>query len=136
MTRLAAILCLCVLAFVPPAFAEEPADSIQSVITDQISAFQANDVERAFTHASPNIQQKFGDPGNFGRMVQMGYPMVWRPKRYEMRELVETDAGLVQVVLIEDASGSMHEAGYLMQQIDGLWRINGVHVRALPQVGA
>ena len=135
MIRMIAALCLCLVALMPPAFAEEPGDTIQGVIADQLSAFQANDVERAFNHATPMIQQKFGDPGNFGRMVALGYPMVWRPKRYEWRQLVETDSGPVQVVLFEDASGALHEAGYLMQQIDGLWRINGVHVRALPQVG-
>ncbi len=115
--------------------ADEPADAIQSVIDRQIKAFLASDLDQAFTFASPMIQKQFGDPSNFGRMVQRGYPMVWRPARYEMLQLVETGAGLVQVVLIEDASGQLHEAGYLMQQIDGKWRINGVHVRVRPGVG-
>ena len=116
--------------------AAEPDDSIQAVIADQIAAFQKNDVERAFTHASPNIQRIFGTPKRFGQMVEQGYPMVWRPARYEWLKVVETDFGPVQVVLFEDQSGRLHEAGYLMQQIDGVWRINGVKLRPREGVGA
>ena len=115
--------------------AEEPGPAIQSAIERQIAAFLANDLEGAFAIASPSIQQIFKTPKIFGQMVQNGYPMVWRPARYEMLKLVETEAGLVQVVLFEDASGRLHEAGYLMQQVDGVWRINGVHVRRQPGVG-
>lgn len=118
------------------AMAGEPEDSIQAVISDQIAAFRASDVETAFGFASPNIQQQFGDPQNFGRMVRQGYPMVWRQRRFEMRQLVDTDFGPVQVVLFEDNAGALHEAGYLMVEIDGAWRIAGVQLRKVPQVGA
>jgi hypothetical protein len=135
MTRLFAAFFAILLTFAPVVHAEEPADSIQAVIESQIQAFQRSDVDSAFTHASPTIQQKFGDPKTFGRMVEMGYPMVWRPRSYRMTEIVQTDSGPVQLVVFEDATGRLHEAGYLMQEIDGVWRINGVHVRALPSVG-
>lgn len=137
MQRILRVLCLCMMAILPlSAAAEEPADSIQGVISDQLSAFQANDVDRAFSHASPSIQQKFGTASQFGRMVEYSYPMVWRPQRFEMRDLIETGAGLVQVVLFEDRAGALHEAGYLMQEVDGVWRINGVKLRALPGVAS
>ena len=110
--------------------------AIASVIERQISAFQENNLQRAFSFASPTIQRKFGTPENFGRMVEMGYPMVWRPSRWQMVKLVETTDGLVQIVLFVDASGREYEAGYLMQQIDGRWRINGVHIRRRPTLGA
>lgn len=118
-----------------PARAQDDAVAIQSVIQSQLDAFQANDLETAFGFASPTIQQKFGSPETFGRMVQNGYPMVWRPASRQWQKLVQTDAGPVQVVLFEDASGRLHEAGYLMQLVDGIWRINGVHVRQAPGVG-
>lgn len=137
MTTTLRILIVALIALLPMrAFAEEPADMIQSVISNQLAAFQANDVEAAFGLASPSIQEKFGDPANFGRMVELAYPMVWRPRRFEMQQLVETDFGPVQVVLFEDGSGRLHEAGYLMQQVDGKWRINGVRLREVPQIGA
>ena len=118
-----------------PVSADEPADSIQTVIQSQITAFRANDLPGAFAFASPTIQQKFGDAATFGRMVESGYPMVWRPASFRMMQLVETDMGPVQVVMFVDRAGTSHEAGYLMKMIDGEWRINGVHVRRQPGVG-
>ena len=128
---------LMLIAFVwsSPTRAEEPSDSIRSVIERQLAAFQANDLDEAFQFASPAIQRMFGDPQNFGRMVESGYPMVWRPAGYRMLKLLETESGLVQVVEFEDSAGVLHEAGYLMKQIDGVWRIAGVHVRKRPGVG-
>ena len=137
MQRLLALLLVGLVAILPlRAVAEEPADSIQTVISDQIAAFRASDVETAFGFAAPSIQRQFGDPENFGRMVRQGYPMVWRQRRFEMRQLVDTDFGPVQVVLFEDAAGVLHEAGYLMVEVDGVWRIAGVKLRRVPQVGA
>ena len=44
---------MCALLITPfKAQSEEPADSIQSVIESQLDAFQASDVEKAFTYAS------------------------------------------------------------------------------------
>ena len=135
--RLIAILTALTLLIVPIASkAAEPDDSIQAVIADQIAAFQANDVARAFGHAAPNIQRIFETPQRFGQMVRQGYPMVWRPARYEWLKIVQTDFGPVQVVLFEDQRGQLHEAGYLMEQVDGVWRINGVKLREVEGVGA
>ncbi len=119
-----------------PARAAEPADSIRAVIVAQLDAFQANDPAAAFAHASPMIQSKFGTPEGFRRMVETGYPVIWRPARYEMLALAETAAGPVQTVLFQDREGRFFEAAYQMQLIDGVWRINGVYLRALPGVGS
>lgn len=118
-----------------PAWADDRAAGIQATIEAQISDFQRSDITAAFEHATPSIQGKFGNAETFGRMVRQVYPMVWRPARWEMRQIVETDFGPVQVVLFEDQSGRLHEAGYLMEQIDGTWRIDGVRLRELPGVG-
>ncbi len=119
-----------------PASAEEPADSIQAVIVSQLDALQANDPAAAFAHASPTIQSKFGTPEVFRRMVETGYPVIWRPARYQMLALAGTAAGPVQTVLFQDRVGRLFEAAYEMQLIDGVWRINGVSLRALPGVGS
>ncbi|MEM0988254.1 MAG: DUF4864 domain-containing protein [Pseudomonadota bacterium] len=136
MIKVLRAICIAILLFVAPAHAEEPADSIQSVIEDQLSAFQQNDAATAFQFASPSIQSKFGNAETFARMVQQGYPMVWRPRSHRMGELLQTEVGPVQVVVFEDTSGRLYEAGYLMQEVDGVWRINGVKLRALPALGA
>lgn len=135
--RLTVIALIATMLAWPPisANAQEQNPDITAVIEQQIQAFQDNDLNEAFSYASPMIQRKFGSAAIFGQMVETGYPMVWRPSSYRMDRLIETDAGLVQIVMFEDATGRLHEAGYLMKLIDGKWRINGVHVRPQPGVG-
>ena len=111
--RLIAFLTALTLLITPATLsAAEPDDSIQAVIADQIAAFQANDVDRAFTHAAPNIQKIFETPQRFGQMVRQGYPMVWRPARYQWLKIVQTEVGPVQVVLFEDLSNRRLSIGH------------------------
>lgn len=131
---LALLLLAASLAPPPPALAQQtaPAGAVESVIRDQIDAFRAGDLERAFGHASPSIQGLFRTPAIFGRMVENGYPMVWRPERLEFGALTRQGGGWRQVVTIVDGAGRWHEATYEMQLIDGVWRINGVTLETLP----
>ena len=87
MVRMLAIFALC-LGLSGPVAAQS--DGIQSTITGQMEAFRADDFERAFGFAAPNIKRMFGSPDRFGTMVRNGYPMVWKNMgvRYlELREL-------------------------------------------------
>ncbi|MBY8977191.1 DUF4864 domain-containing protein [Rhodobacteraceae bacterium NNCM2] len=130
MRFLASILVALMIAL--PAGAAEPEQSIQGVIADQIGAFQRSDLDRAFSHASPNVQRIFETPGKFGQMVRGGYPMIWRPARWEMLSLETFGGTQVQIVLFEDQNGELFEAAYEMIDVDGTWRINGVQLRRLP----
>ena len=127
---------LLAIAVIRPVAAEEPAESIQAVIEQQLAAFQRSDLAEAFSYAAPNIQSMFRTPETFGRMVETGYPMVWRPARHRMLDLAETPEGPVQTVLFQDRKGRFHEAAYLMRQVGGVWRIAGVQLSALPGIGA
>jgi hypothetical protein len=128
------MLILCAAAL--PVRADEPADSIQSVIAEQIEALKANDLTAAFAHASPTIQSKFGTPESFGQMVKSGYLAIWQPARYKMLALGNTSSGPVQTVLVQDRAGRLFEAAYEMQLIEGIWRINGVMLRVLPEASS
>ncbi|MEL6767043.1 MAG: DUF4864 domain-containing protein [Pseudomonadota bacterium] len=138
-TRLTIAACLAtaalVLCAVLPVRAGEET-KIQAVIADQIDAFQRDDLAAAFAHASPGIQGIFRNPSNFGRMVAQGYPMIWRPRRYEMGDIATGPRGLTQTVVFEDDAGALWEADYLMQDVEGTWRINGVQLRRLPGVSS
>ncbi|MEL6335870.1 MAG: DUF4864 domain-containing protein [Pseudomonadota bacterium] len=129
-----AVALVAVLLAAPLAMADDAA--IRAVIEDQIADFQKNDLDGAFSHAAPSIQGKFGSPARFGQMVQSGYPMIWRPKRYEMLGLSETVLGQRQTVLFEDQNGAFWEADYTMRLIDGTWRIAGVTLRRAPGVAS
>ncbi len=135
MSRLAALLLALGIAMPAPALAQDAA--IEAVIDEQIAAFQRNDLETAFGFAAPGIQSKFQNPEVFGTMVRQGYPMIWRPSRYEHLGLEEASGGeFVKTVLFEDGAGVLYEAEYRMGLTDGAWRIRGVRLRKLPDVSS
>ena len=119
-----------VFLWLSPVVAQDRA--IEDVIGDQLDAFNARDVDRAWTYASPTIQGLFGSPGNFGMMVQRGYPMVWDNAEVRYLEQREIDGRLWQKVLIRDAQGGLHLLDYQMQQTDLGWRINAVQLLPAP----
>ena len=105
---------------------------IERVIRDQIEAFQADDFEAAFVHASPNIKRMFGSSERFGQMVKRGYPMVWRPDAIQFLAL-RKDADLFwQRLLIRDAQGRGHVLEYQMILTESGWKINGVQLLDSP----
>ncbi len=101
---------------------------IEANIAAQIQAFKADDFVTAFTFASPNIQNIFRTPENFGAMVRNGYPMVWRPSEVRFLELREVAGALWQKVMIVDGVGRAHILDYQMIQLEGGWKINGVQL--------
>lgn len=109
--------------------------AIEEVIGSQLEAFNARDVEEAWRHASPMIQGMFGNPANFGRMVENGYPMVWTNRGAEFGDLREVAGRLYQRVIVEDAAGVRHLLEYQMIETPEGWQINGVIVLPPEQVG-
>lgn len=117
---------LLLLAWAPAALAQLPDEArIRDTITRQLNAMNRGDEAAAFAIASPMIQGMFLDAPTFMRMVQQGFPQVYRSRGHQYLKLVSTDDGrLVQRVLIEHDGGSV-VARYEMVEIDGVWRING-----------
>jgi len=116
-----------------PVWAEGKA--IETTIRAQITALQADDFDRAFTYASPTIQQIFRAPEVFGRMVRQGYHMVYRPSAIEFLELASVEGYYWQKVQIRDGQGRYHLMAYQMVQLDGVWRINGVQLLPSRETG-
>ena len=122
------------LMFVTPAVAQE-SDAIEDVIANQLSAFNDRDVQTAWSFASPMIQGLFGNPDNFGMMVEQGYPMVWTNSDVQFLELREIAGQFYQKVMIRDATGQRHVMEYAMVDTPAGWLINGVSELPLPDVG-
>jgi ketosteroid isomerase-like protein len=124
-------LILLIVALVMPPLevrADEKAD-IRAVIEGQISAFQADDGERAFSYAAPVIRQKFETAERFMAMVRQGYAAIYRPSEVRFGDLRQLQSGPVQEVLFRDSEQRAFTALYLMeQQPDGSWRIAGVYL--------
>jgi hypothetical protein len=111
--------------FTTSVVAEE--SKIHIIISAQIEAFQQDDIETAFTFASPKIQMLFGSPVNFGKMVQNGYPMVWRPSDVTFLRQKAVGDVVFQEMRFFDAYGRGHTFVYEMIDVSGTWKIDGVH---------
>ena len=116
-----------------PAGAQE--GPIAATIESQIDAFLADDMERAFSFASPTIKGLFGTPENFGKMVRDGYPMVYRPAEVEMQDLREIAGNLWQRVRITDQAGAGWYVDYMMIETPDGWLINAVQLMPAPEIG-
>ncbi len=119
-----------------PGLAQETRNSqIEATINNQFQAFAAEDVNKAFSYASPTIKGIFGTPENFGAMVRNGYPMVWKPSSVKMLELRNVAGRLWQRVLVTDASGRLFTLDYQMIETPEGWQINAVQLLPNAAVG-
>lgn len=101
-------------------------EQIRGVIQSQIDAFLAEDAATAFTFASPTIKGIFMSPENFRRMVETGYPMIWKPSAVEFLGLREENGMTFQRVKVTDGAGAAFLFDYEMVALPEGWRINGV----------
>lgn len=102
--------------------------ALESVIQNQLDAFQQDDFATAFTYASPNIKGLFGTSDRFGQMVRSGYPMVWRPAHVRYLALRNEAGQIWQRVMITDQAGTLHFVDYQMIETADGWQINGVQL--------
>ena len=109
---------------------------IEETIGNQLEAFNARDVDNAWQYAAPNIQGMFRNSQNFGVMVQRGYPMVWTNRDVQFLELYDRGGVQIQRLLLRDELGEFHMLEYQMVLTSEGWRIAGVQLLPLPDVGA
>ncbi|MCB2135582.1 MAG: DUF4864 domain-containing protein [Rhodobacteraceae bacterium] len=109
--------------------------AIRDVINNQIAAFGTGDLTGAFAFASPTIRGLFVTPENFGRMVESGYPMIWRPSKVDFLDLREEDGRILQRLSVRDKAGREFQFDYEMTLGPDGWRINGVYPVPMPDVG-
>jgi len=114
----------------------EGAEAARAVIQSQLTAFEEEAVQTAYSFAAPNIQRIFPNANIFGRMVREGYPMVWNPAETSFLDAEQRGDILVQRLWIVDQAGVPFIAEYMMTQIDGQWRIAGVQIEKDDSYGA
>ena len=131
MRRLISILCLVATAFwfAGPARAADlsaaDAKSVRSVIQAQLAAFEADDAARAYSFATPQLREVFGNAENFLRMVRTSYPVVYRHATVAFLKPELQDGAVTQAVHFTDGNGVLWLALYrLERQRDRTWRIS------------
>ncbi len=109
--------------------------AMEDVIQRQLDAFNARDVDTAWTYASPMIQGMFGTAGNFGMMVNQGYPMVWDNSNARFVAVREAGGRTFHQVMVQDTNGVLHMLEYAMIATPQGWKIDGVSLMPRPDVG-
>lgn len=115
-----------------PAPAAPVNNPIQAVIQNQITAFQADNFEAAFSYAAPNIQRAFGNSRRFAQMIVNSFPMVWRPAEVRYLKLTRSGPYALQRVMVTDQQNTLHILVYQLVPINQDWRISGVEILAMP----
>jgi Domain of unknown function (DUF4864) len=106
--------------------------AIRTVVELQLKAFQAGDGARAFSFASPGIQQQFGSIEQFMQMVKASYASVYWPRSVVFEGLIWMQSLPVQQVMLMDQGGRLFRAYYWMErQLDCSWRIAGCRLMAV-----
>ena len=118
-----------------PLAAQDTASPIEDTIASQLEAFNARDVNEAWTYASPMIQGMFGNPSNFGMMVERGYPMVWSNDSVRFLDQRSENGAVFQRLSLRDAEGGTHWLEYRMIETEAGWRIDGVWLLPAPDLG-
>ena len=99
---------------------------IADIIDEQMQAFEARDIDRAFSFASPSLQRMFGSAETFGHMVEHGYSTVWNNTSVSYLGLRQERGRWVQRVMIQDAEGAVVLFDYHMIENGDSWRIDAV----------
>jgi hypothetical protein len=119
------------LAVSSPVMAEDPVAASRHVIEQQIDAFLKDDVDTAYSFASPSIKTKFPDKAAFFAMVKKSYEPVYHPGNYAFgrNRSVGDGAMVIHELTISGRDGKNWKALYkLARQPDGSYKIDGVMI--------
>lgn len=135
MQRLARRICfsisliLAILMSATPDARADAAEEIQSVISDQLNAFKADDSARAYAHAADIIKEMFPSQQTFMEMVRVGYPPVYRAKDWSFVDPTPLDNGYSQIVRLTDEQDRIWNALYTLERDStGAWKITGCRI--------
>lgn len=100
--------------------------AIRAVITGQLNALQADDGERAFFFASPDIRKQLGSADALLAMVKSSYYPLYRPRSTEFLEPAVIEGQILQPLQVVAEDGTVHVAIYSMVKgADKQWKISG-----------
>lgn len=129
---LAAAACLLVLGVSAQAAPLTPADekNVRATVQGQLAAFAADDADKAFSYAAPNVREAMGTAAGFLTMVRNAYPVVYRPASVAFLKPESKESQVIQRVQMLDASGDAWLAIYSLQREGASWLITGCVVVA------
>lgn len=104
----------------------DPADvaEMDEVVGGQLAAFADGDFAAALGFATPGFRDDW-DPEAFERLITEDYPQVSAAVGHSV-DTCHTDGAVATLsVRVVDPDGAIFELTYLLEQVDGDWRIAG-----------
>lgn len=101
-------------------------NKIIEVVQAQLDAFAADDAQKAFGYAAPNIRSLMGSAQNFLEVVRKQYEVVYRPSTVMFLKPRGIDNEAVLKAHMNDQDGEPWVVTYTLQrQKSKTWRITG-----------
>jgi hypothetical protein len=129
---LRALLRFCLPLVVAASFATEPEvstgerrEAIHTVIRGQLEAFRKKDFVAAYQFAAPAIQTQFA-LADFETMVRRGYPVIARNVDAVFGLTLDDGQRAAATVRVIGPGKLAVSFRYLLEKVDGKWRIAGV----------
>ncbi|MEX3008888.1 DUF4864 domain-containing protein [Hoeflea sp. TYP-13] len=114
--------------------ADDDLATARGIVEQQITAFLQDDVDTAYSFASPGVKNLYPEPQRFFDMVKRNYQPVYRPGNYAFgRALSDTEGNTIALeLLITGPKGKDWRAIYVLKrQDDGDFQISGVRLLKL-----
>lgn len=111
-------------------------EAFGNVIDEQLDAFTAREIEEAFSYASPMIKRIFGNPENFGMMVERAFPMIWDNSAVRFMDQRVEGGAILQRVIVTGKDGIAYAFDYKMLETPDGWQIDGVIYVPTPELSA
>ncbi|WP_419913438.1 DUF4864 domain-containing protein [Hoeflea sp.] len=106
----------------------------RGVVEQQITAFLNDDIDTAYSYASPGIKNMYPEPQRFIDMVKRNYQPVYRPGNYAFGRSHSATGGktIALELLITGPEGKDWRAIYILnRQDDGDYHISSVRLMKL-----
>ena len=111
---------------------ERMAQPIRAVIERQIEAVRQANSAAAYDAVAPSLKKQFGTGEKYLRSFKAQFPRIAEGRIIGFGDLRETSFGYAQAVRISDALGEPWFALFLMDEVNGQWRIRNIVAVKMP----
>ena len=105
----------------------------QTIIENQIKAFQNKNAELAFSFAAPVIKLKFNNSEDFMSMVESYYEPVFNPKQYYFIDSKYFEGSIYHNLQIISQTNVSYLATYSLIKANNEWKISGCALYPMKQ---
>ena len=113
---------------------ERSTKPVRALIERQIDAVREANADAAFEAVAPKLKEHFTTGENYLRFFKAQFPGLASGRIITFGDLRETSFGFAQSVRVSDEHGMPWLAFFLMDEVNGDWRIANVVVVKMPSV--